>query len=122
MFNRFMIGSMRSTTQMTCRNFSFSWPCPRKLREIVKISAFEKENADTCRMIWNEYHHAKPHTVSNVLSASQYGELMNKGKGSPIFIHPVPKGEAPNHFVLVSQHQEKSFVSKAYHIEKTNFE
>ena len=30
------------------RSFSFSWPCPRKLREIVKVSAFEKENAETC--------------------------------------------------------------------------
>ena len=25
------------------RNFSFSYPCPRRLREIVKISLFEKE-------------------------------------------------------------------------------
>mmetsp|Transcript_34985 Transcript_34985/g.53704 ORF Transcript_34985/g.53704 Transcript_34985/m.53704 type:complete len:89 (-) Transcript_34985:469-735(-) len=54
------------------RMFSFSWPCPRKLREIVKMSAFEKETADTCTMIWNEYHHAKPHTVSTVLTVQQY--------------------------------------------------
>ena len=27
-----------------------------------------------------------------------------------MFIYPVPKGEAPNHFILVSQHQDKSFV------------
>ena len=93
------------------RAFSFSWPCPRKLREIVKLSAFEKENAETCKMLWNEYHHAKPHLVSTVLTERQYSELMSKGKGSPVFIFPVPKGEAPNHFVLVSQFQDKSFVS-----------
>ena len=27
-----------------------------------------------------------------------------------MFIQPVPKGPSPNHFVLVSQHQDKSFV------------
>ena len=96
--------------KMGVRNFSFSWPCPRKLREIVKMSAFERENAETCSKIWNEYHHAKPHTVSTVLNKTQYAELMSKGKAAPMFIYPVPKGEAPNHFVLVSQHQEKSFV------------
>ena len=68
------------------------------------MSAFEKENAETCKMIWNEYHHAKGHVVSTVLSSSQYAELQSKGKASPVFIFPVPKGEAPSHMVLVSQH------------------
>jgi hypothetical protein len=98
-------------TNLTRRHTSFVWPCPRKLTEIVKTSAFEKETAETCTMIWKEYHHAKPHTVSTVLTAPLYAELMSKGKGAPMFIYPVPKGEAPNHFVLVSQHQAKSFVS-----------
>ena len=88
--------------QVAKRDFSFSWPCPRKLREVVKISAFEKENADTCTMLWNEFHHAKPENVSTVLTEGQYKTLVSRGKASPIFIHPVPKGEAPNHFVLVS--------------------
>ena len=61
-------------------------------------------------MIWDEYHHAKKHTVSATLTASQYQTFMSKGKNSPIFIHPVPKGEHPQHFVLVSQHQDKSFI------------
>lgn len=26
--------------------FSFTYPCPRKLREIVKMSLFEKESKD----------------------------------------------------------------------------
>lgn len=92
------------------RMFSFSWPCPRLLREIVKMSAFEKETADNCEMIWNEYHHAKPHTVSTVLTSKQYAELTSKGKNSPVFIFPVPKGEPPAHFVLVSQFQERAFL------------
>jgi len=53
-------------------------------------------------MLWNEFHHAKPENVSTVLTEGQYKTLVSRGKASPIFIHPVPKGEAPNHFVLVS--------------------
>jgi ATP synthase mitochondrial F1 complex assembly factor 1 len=87
------------------RNFSgFSWPCPRQLRELVKMSAFEKESAETCEEIWNEYHHTKKDTVSTVLSVSQYEALTSKGKGSPIFLFPLPKGEPGQYMNLVSQH------------------
>ena len=68
----------------------------------MKMSAIEKENAETVEMIWNEYHHAKPQTVSTVLTGSQYNALMSKGKAAPVFIWPVPKGPHPNHLVLVS--------------------
>jgi len=34
------------------RLFSFAYPCPRKLREIVKISAFERETPETIEMLW----------------------------------------------------------------------
>lgn len=33
-------------TLLAKRNFSFTYPCPRKLREIVKISLFEKETPE----------------------------------------------------------------------------
>ena len=46
-------------------------------------------------MIWNEYHHAKGWLTSMVLTGGQYAELMSKAKGGPMFIFPVPKGEAP---------------------------
>ena len=41
------------------RGFSgsgFAYPCPRKLREIMKMSAIEKEQTRTIEMIWNDYH------------------------------------------------------------------
>lgn len=76
----------------------------------MRMSAIEKEPAEIVTQIWNEYHHAKPHTVSTVLTKAQYEELRNRGKQAPIFIYPVPKGDHPNHFVIVSQHQDRSFV------------
>ena len=65
------------------------------------MTAIEKEGADTIELIWNEYHHAKPTTVSAALTAPQYNELMEKGAAAPLFIYPVPKGDHPEHFVLV---------------------
>ena len=38
------------------RDFSFAYPCPRKLREIMKMSAIEKESPTTIETIWNTYH------------------------------------------------------------------
>lgn len=70
----------------------------------MRMSAIEKETAENIEMIWNEYHHAKPHTVSSVLTKAQYHDLMSKGKAAPMFLYPIPKGEHPNHFVMVSQH------------------
>lgn len=39
--------------------FSFTYPCPRKLREIVKMSLFEKETKDNNISLWMEYHKDK---------------------------------------------------------------
>lgn len=35
---------------------SFTYPCPRKLREIMKMSLIEKEPAHVVRDIWKQYH------------------------------------------------------------------
>lgn len=59
---------MKGLLQYSTRGFSFTYPCPRKLREIVRISLFEKETASTISEIWNDYHNAKPHTVSKVIN------------------------------------------------------
>ena len=74
------------------------------------MSAFENETAETCTYLWNEFHHAKPENVATVLNESQYNLLVNRGKAAPMFIHPVSKDPHPNHFILVSQAQDNSFV------------
>lgn len=60
------------------RGFSFTYPCPRRLREIMKMSAIERETPEVIEKIWREYHNAKPHTVSRVLSQSLYMQLLSK--------------------------------------------
>lgn len=49
------------------RRFSFNYPCPKKLREIVQLSAFEKENSLTIKSLWKEYHLNKDKNISDVV-------------------------------------------------------
>ena len=92
------------------RSFSFAYPCPRKLREIVKMSVFERENSQTIEMLWTEYHKARTHTTSKVLSVPRYMQLLSNAQAAPFFILPVPKLQDNSHFVMVTQNQQKSFV------------
>ena len=68
---------MLAAKMVSRRGFGFNWPCPRKLREVVKMSAFDKETAETCTMIWDEFHHAKNTTVSAVVIAVVLVRMIN---------------------------------------------
>lgn len=86
---------------MLKRGFSFSYPCPRRMRDIVKMSLIERETSDKIREIWNTYHSARPDNVSCVLNTHQYSLLHKRTKESQFFIFPVfRKG---GHFLMVSQ-------------------
>jgi ATP synthase F1 complex assembly factor 1 len=37
----------------------FTYPCPRKLKEIVKLSLFEKEQPGKIKEIWQKYYEDK---------------------------------------------------------------
>lgn len=89
-------------SNITKRAFSFAYPCPRRLREIVKMSAFERESPETIKMLWSEYHKSRQHTTANVLSATLYREFIEKARASPFFVLPVPKKQDNSYFTLVS--------------------
>ena len=44
----------------------FSYPAPRKLREIMQMSLIEKESPNTVKHIWDEYHAKRPENVALV--------------------------------------------------------
>ena len=90
------------------RAFGFAYPCPRRLREIVKVSLFDKESPQVIEEIWKDYHNAKPHTIAKVVPTSLYRQLVHNATHSPMFIYPVPK--EGGHFILLSQSQQKSFI------------
>lgn len=37
----------------------FNYPCPRKLREIMKMSLIEREDKEKIEEIWKSYHNEK---------------------------------------------------------------
>ena len=92
------------------RQLSFTYPCPRRLREIVKMSAFEREKPETIDYIWTEYHKLRGHTVSAVMTPTLYVQLLTRAKAHPFFVFPVPKAEDDSYFMLLAQSQEKSII------------
>jgi len=62
----------------TCKKFYFSYPCPRKLREIVKISLFEREQPNKIKEIWKKHYDEKPHAVGFDIEAGEMKLLIEK--------------------------------------------
>lgn len=97
---------------------SFTYPCPRKLREIMKMSLIEKEPTSKVEDIWKEYHSARINNTCTVLSKEKYNFIAKRylshqfrASSAPIFLLPIfRKG---GHFKLISQWQNDCFV---YHI------
>jgi ATP synthase F1 complex assembly factor 1 len=60
------------------KKFYFSYPCPRKLREIVKITLFEREQPQKIKEIWQTYYSEKPHAVGMDLSGDELSLIVRK--------------------------------------------
>ena len=60
------------------RGFAFTYPCPRKLREIVKLTLFEREPPQRIRDIWDEYHKPRSENISASLEKDEYEFLRKK--------------------------------------------
>lgn len=56
----------------------FNYPCPRKLRELVKLSVFEKENTESIKNIWKTYHTMKPKVFSDVVDKTLMDTILAK--------------------------------------------
>lgn len=56
-------------------SFVFTYPCPRKLREIMKLSLIEREPKDKVAEIWMKYHRDKPNNVAYCISKNEYSVL-----------------------------------------------
>jgi ATP synthase F1 complex assembly factor 1 len=86
----------------------FSYPCPRKLREIVKISLFEREQPSTIKDLWKQYYEEKPRAFGLNVNENELNIMLRNANNNPFFIFPVRKNTG--YYMLVLQNQEKSFV------------
>ena len=96
-----------SKIQLLAR-FSFTYPCPRKLREIVKMSLLEKETPSRISDIWKEYHSVKSENIAETLSLAEHNTLKTQAGKAPMFLLPVKR--QGGHFKLLSQWQNNSVV------------
>jgi hypothetical protein len=60
------------------KKFYFSYPCPRKLREIVKITLFEREQPDKIKEIWQQYYQEKPHAIGLDINSDDMQTIVKK--------------------------------------------
>lgn len=60
------------------RKFYFSYPCPRKLREIVQMSLFEKENKEIIKEIWKKHYETKPNIFGVDLDQHEMKKVVEK--------------------------------------------
>lgn len=56
----------------------FNYPCPRKLREIMKMSLIERETTEKIKNIWSEYHNDKPRCFADVVDGEMMTTVLNK--------------------------------------------
>jgi ATP synthase F1 complex assembly factor 1 len=57
---------------------SFTYPCPRKLREIMKMSMIEKESPEKIEEIWKEYHSPRINNTCAVLTKEKYHAFVQR--------------------------------------------
>ena len=60
------------------KKFYFNYPCPRKLREIVKMSLVEREPTHVIKEIWHDYHKAKFNTCSYTINGGEFKVMLRK--------------------------------------------
>jgi len=60
------------------KKFYFSYPCPRKLREIVKITLFEREQPTKIKEIWQKYYDEKPHAMGFDITSDEMKLIVEK--------------------------------------------
>lgn len=86
---------------MLLRRGVFTYPCPRKLREVAKVSMLAQEPTESLKSIWTDYYKGNLNIVSGTMSTEKFKFLVQKGKESPFFIFPVFRNGG--HFILLSQ-------------------
>jgi ATP synthase F1 complex assembly factor 1 len=67
---------MNNFLKFSKKNY-FSYPCPRKLREIVKMTMFERETPEKIKEIWKQYYDERPRAFGMNVNSTDM-ELMVK--------------------------------------------
>jgi ATP11 protein len=69
----------------------FFYPGPRQLKDIVKLPLLNAHGASRVREIWTEFHRDHKSAVADILTADEFGTLMQRSQRCPFFVLPVPR-------------------------------
>lgn len=69
----------------------FSYPGPRKLKDIVKLPLLNAHGAERVTEIWLEYHKHHASSIADVMNAEEFETLMQRTRRCPTFVLPVPR-------------------------------
>jgi ATP synthase F1 complex assembly factor 1 len=86
----------------------FTYPAPRKLAELMKLSQMENESRERLTEIWNEYHSTQHSTVSAVWSKQEAETILQRAQSAKFFTFPIRRGEG--FYVVLAQFQDKCWL------------
>jgi hypothetical protein len=69
----------------------FFYPGPRQLKDIVKLPLLNAHGASRVREIWTEFHKDHKSAIADILTADEFGTLMQRSQRCPFFVLPVPR-------------------------------
>lgn len=69
----------------------FTYPGPRKLKDIVKLPLLNAHGAGKVTEIWSEYHKHHATAIADACSEEEFGLLMQRSKRCPLFVVPIPR-------------------------------
>ncbi|OZJ01881.1 hypothetical protein BZG36_05013 [Bifiguratus adelaidae] len=80
------------------------------LDKVVRVDLLAKEDAETIRKIWTEYH-ADKDTVTAVIPSDVYTEMTERAKKYPMFIVPLPMEQGVEFYLLQWNFHQVMFTS-----------
>ena len=102
------VNSALPTTSVAMRSMSgFASLSPRSLDEILKRDLISNEPADRMEQIWLQYHETSRSAIGYTIGSAEHDIISQRMKDCPLFIWPVFKENDEDHFVLLSQMQDK---------------
>ncbi len=69
---------LKNSLYKFARKAYFTYPCPRKLGEVVKLPLFEKEQPYNIKQIWNKYFEEIPTALGLDISGGEMNIILKK--------------------------------------------
>jgi ATP synthase mitochondrial F1 complex assembly factor 1 len=98
----------RLITSATVSGGGFTYPAPRRLAELMKLSLLEHETPEKIQEIWTTYHDNQPLCVSSVWNNQEWAVISKRAVGAKFFTFPIRRDKG--YFVVLTQYQDSCWL------------